>query len=303
MAAAKCIVILSEKSSGSSACQNILTKFAEIKHVAKTRHYENETLYWTKAASMLGLPQRQMIDSEVPIPAAQARAELLQLLQENIPDYAPSCDDRESIFAGWRSLCRQHAPIFLEKSPHHLCQWSALELLHECMQNSADIDFLFIGLVRNPLDTLYSQFQRWRSRPEDLQYQWLAAYRNLLRFKDLVGDRLVIVRYEDMVASIRHLQPVFDFCEVKSSDAERDYFHRKSLLKWQSDARFGFRLDEKVIELAKQFGYLDEELRNHQKRFWPMYRELSRCGYFFAQNTLNMLPDSAAKYLKSLLKK
>lgn len=303
MASTKCIVILSEKSSGSSACQNILAKFADIKHVAKTRHYENETLYWTKAASVLGLPQRDMIDSEVPIPAAQAREELLALLRENIGGYVPPANDREFVIDGWQQLCRHHRPIFLEKSPHHLCQWSALELLHACMQEAEDIDFLIIGLIRNPMDVLYSQFQRWRTRPEELQYQWLAAYQNLLRFKNLAGDRVVLLRYEDMVSSLRYLQPVFDFCQVEAAAADQSYFHRKSLLKWRDDARFGFVLADEVVALAKQFGYREEELRNTGKPLWPLYRETLRAGYRIANGLLKLLPPSAAKRIKAALKR
>ncbi|MGR8935690.1 MAG: sulfotransferase [Gammaproteobacteria bacterium] len=303
MSAAKCIVILSEKSSGSSACQNILAKFADIRHVAKTRHYENETLYWTKAASVLGLPQLDMIDSEVPIDAPQARTELIALLQENLDEYEPPGNDRELICDGWRKLCRQHAPIFLEKSPHHLCQWSALELMHSCMQQIEDIDFLFVGLIRNPMDTLYSQFQRWRTRPEDLQYQWLTAYRNLLCFKQLVGDRLVIVRYEDLVVSLHALQPVFDFCQVAAAEADCHYLHRQSLLKWQTDTRFGFQLDPDIVELAKQYGYPEEHLRNCSRLFWPLYREIRRSAYRIALAMLQGLPPAAVKRIKALLKR
>ncbi len=68
----QCIIILSIKSSGSSACQNLLSKFSQVSYVPKTRHFENETLYWTKAASVLGLPQVDMIDSEVPISKEKA---------------------------------------------------------------------------------------------------------------------------------------------------------------------------------------------------------------------------------------
>ena len=165
----KCIIILSEKSSGSSALQNLLVKFAEIQHVSKTRHFENETLYWTKAASILDKPQLVMVDSEVPIERKKARGELISLLKDNLNDYVPPVDDKELIIEGWRLLCNKYSPIFLEKSPHHLCQWAAIELIIECIRQVTDVDFLLIGLIRNPMDTLYSQFKRWGSRPEEVQ--------------------------------------------------------------------------------------------------------------------------------------
>ena len=109
MANCQSIIILSEKSSGSSACQDLLSEFADIRHVSRTRHFENETLYWTKAASILGRRQRKMVDSEVPIPPERARSDLIELLRDNLDDYQPPDSDEKLIMDGWRRLCRQHA--------------------------------------------------------------------------------------------------------------------------------------------------------------------------------------------------
>jgi hypothetical protein len=118
----KCIIILSERSSGSSALQNYLVKFAGARHAVTRRHFESETLYWTKAASVLGLPQIKMADSRVPFGAKEARHDLLVLLGENVPDFQAPADDFEWIMQGWRQLCWRYAPLFVEKSPHHLCE-------------------------------------------------------------------------------------------------------------------------------------------------------------------------------------
>jgi hypothetical protein len=275
----KCVIILSSKSSGSSACQNLLAKFADLKCVSKTRHFRNETLYWTKAASILGLPQKNMLDSEVPIPREKAKADLVTLLRDNLGTYSPPDDDKELIFEGWKRLCHRYAPIFLEKSPHHLYQWSALELIIECMELLDDVDFFLIGLVRNPMDTLYSAFQRWRTFPEKLQYEWLVAYQNLLRLSEIVGDKLIIVRYEDIVSSLHHLQPVFDFCGVRTDDANHEYLHKKSIQKWKNDKFYGFALSEEVIRLAGSYGYDRDELLSEGSILWPVYRYVSRAFY------------------------
>ena len=275
----KCIIVLSEKSSGSSALQELLASFQNIQHVHKTRHYENETLYWTKAASVLGMWQMDMVDSEVPIAGPKARADLVTLLQENLDDYCPPTDDRELIMGGWARLCETYAPIFLEKSPHHLCQWSALQLIVQCMQELRGVDFLIVGLVRNPMDVIYSQYRRWKSRPEDIQRQWLVAYRNLAALKEQVGDRLTIVRYEDMVVSLGFLQPVFDFCGRSPQDFDQHYFHNKSVAKWKHDALFGFAPSDDLMDLAGRYGYDREQLCNEPTKFWPVIRECSRARY------------------------
>lgn len=279
----KCVIILSEKSSGSSACQNLLAKFANIQHVSKTRHFQNETLYWTKAASILGKPQLNMVDSEIPIKREKARTELISLLKDNLDNYVPPDRDEELITEGWRLLCKKHSPIFLEKSPHHLCQWAAIELIIECTREIKDVDFLLIGLVRNPMDTIYSQYKNWKSSPQKVQEQWRIAYQNLLRLKEIMGSQLVIVRYEDMVSSIDYLEPVFNFCEVTASAADNTYLHQKSLQKWKNDVLFGFSLSDDTIELAEKFGYQRDELTNEAYLLWPVVRKLSRAAYIAAR--------------------
>jgi len=198
------------------------------------------------------------------------------LLKDNLENYSPPHDDQELIISGWKRLCEKYAPIFLEKSPHHLLQWSAIELIIECIEEIDEIDFLLVGLVRNPMDTVYSQFKRWATRPEQLQYQWLVAYQNLLRLKNIMGEKLVIVRYEDMVSSPRYLRPVFDFCDVAVDEVDQNYLHQKSIFKWKGDKFFGFSLSDEVVALAESYGYQKEELTNRDALLWPVCREFTR---------------------------
>ena len=76
----KCIIILSTKSSGSSVLLRLLTQDGYGQHISKTRHGENETLYWVKAAAILGLPQVNMHDSEIPIRSSRAKKTWLSYL-------------------------------------------------------------------------------------------------------------------------------------------------------------------------------------------------------------------------------
>lgn len=275
----KCLIILSYKSSGSSACQNLISGAASVRHVAKTRHDENETLYWTKAASILGLPQQKMLHSLVPLSAAKAKNELISLLQDNLEEYEVPNNNEDFIFGGWQRLCRHYAPVFLEKSPHHLVQWSALELILRCMQYSPEIEFYFIGLIRNPLDTLYSSWKRWQVEPELAQYEWLTAYRNLLEFEKLVKGKIMIIRYEDLVQNPSVLWPVFNFVNAQKSDINGQYLHRKAIAKWRMDRVFGFVLASEVKQLARQFGYSVDELTNQSNPFWPTYRTAEQLYY------------------------
>ncbi len=273
----KCIVVLSSKSAGSSALQNLLTSGGRVRHVGRTRHNENETLYWTKAASVLGMPQVNMADSEVPIRAGRARRELVRLLRDNVPGYTAPRDDRELVFGGWAALCRQYTPVFLEKSPHHLHQRSALSLILECERVLDDVDFAIVGLVRNPMDALYSMWSRRREEPEVHQFEWLEAYRNL-EWLTLERPGLVAtVRYEDMVEDPSVLRPVCEFAGIDVPGG--GYMHGRSIAKWRSDAGYGFVLDPEVASLARRFGYADEQMRNEPSRGWVVRRKLTRWPY------------------------
>jgi len=234
------------------------------------------TLYWTKAASILGLSQINMRDSEVPISKKKARKDLLNLLQDNLADYTPPQNDREMIFEGWKMLCKKYSPIFLEKSPHHLLQWSALELIAEFIKKYPEIDVCIIGLVRNPMDALYSAFNRWGSIPECGQNEWSKAYRNLLQLKELIGEKLVIIRYEDMVSSIDCLKPILKFASKDIAKIDTEYMHSKSLSRWKKDKHYGFNLSREVLELSAIFGYSNSEILNEKSMLWPIYRKIYR---------------------------
>lgn len=278
----KCIILLSEKSSGSSAVQQFLAKYAEIKHISKTRHYQYETLYWTKAASVLELPQLNMIDSEVPISKNKAIADLNDLFTDNISTEAPVNWNKDSILEGWRSICKEFAPIFFEKSPHHLFQKSSLDLISEAITELNDIDFIIIGLIRNPMDTIYSQYLRWKSNPEKIESQWRIAYQNLLAFKAKWKEKVFITRYEDIVQSEESLYPILAFClnkDISEIEIESDYLHSNSVQKWKSDKIFGHLLSKETKDLAKNFGYKDNELQNEPHIFWPIIKVYKRATY------------------------
>ncbi len=258
--ARRCIVILSDKSSGSSALQAYLVRFAGGRHVEKTRHHEHETLYWTKAASLLSLPQERMLDSEVPIAKERARADLFALLHDNLGNVPAAAADRDLVFQGWRALCEHFAPLFVEKSPHHLHQWSALELLLECMDTSPDIAFHAIGIVRNPIDVVYSSWQRWGAAPESNQHEWLRAARNLQKLVGVMGPRLTVVRYEDAIREPARLDFIHVFTGAPRSPESRGFLHADSIQKWRRDTGFRFSLAAPVRSLALAFGYRPEEL-------------------------------------------
>lgn len=275
----KCIILLSTKSSGSSALQRLVCKSPKVSHLPVTRHKQNETLYWVKAASLLEMSQVAMTDSEVPISVETANSDLKNLLESNLDKMPFFKSDSEMIYKGWCLLCEQHGPVLFEKSPHHLHQSSAINLILECVNRYPQIEFLIVGLVRNPMDTIYSRWYLDRTDPEKYQYEWMQAYINLIKLRTQMDGRLSIIRYEDMVTNDTALSDIYNFVDDVESYSRENQLHRKSIAKWKRDNTFGFQLNNEVINIAGQLGYQRHELANDTKSIWPLYKMIATSSH------------------------
>lgn len=269
------VLIMSDKSSGSSILQNELAKHSQVNLAQWTTHKENETLYWCKAAALLGMPQVGMLDSTVlPMTAARARIELTEFLTMNLPGWSVPASDDRMVFEGWARLCERYAPVFLEKSPHHLHSRSALSLIERAPSaTSHEIDIRMIGLIRNPIDTLYSIWQRWRIRPELRQHEWVAAYENLRSLTQRLGGRIIVVRYEDLVTDPSQLVDVCAFLGIDRNQDVGGGIRSDAVSRWHADRTFGFQPDQRVVDLAMSFGYDPEDLSPSRSVLWGMARE------------------------------
>lgn len=245
-------IILSTKSAGSSALQMCLAQNFNFNIVDKTQHHENETLFWAKAASVLGMPQEKMHRSVVPYAKEKGLEELSRFcLQNNINKLQDTNITKEAIFSAYRDLVFQNKPRFVEKSPHHLFNKSNLDLIGEFMeQHRHEIDFKVLGLVRHPLSVIYSGWERWRYNPEQFEQEWFTSNKNLLDYQEKLG--IDVVRYEDLVMENAAFIP-----EKLGLDAQGNQFRfrRSSLDKWKSDSSFGHELSPETKKLAASFGY------------------------------------------------
>ena len=225
-----------------------LLRYEDIHAVKHTRHNERETLYWTKCASLLGHKQKKLIGSEVPIPAKEAGDQLHSLVRKNLSgkiDYTYY----NGIYLGWAGLCLRYAPVFIEKSPHYLANWSNLELIIGAIEMLPKIAHQIIGLVRHPLNTLCSIHRRWKLNLYEYEKQWRRSYNNLLRLKDILPDKVHIIKYEDMCKTANHLKPVIEFAGYKEIK-EASFKEPRKI-----PESFNFKLQESTIKLAEEFGY------------------------------------------------
>jgi hypothetical protein len=284
---ATCVVILSDKSSGSSILQAVLRSHPSINGVEKTPHQEGETLYWNKAAALLGRKQERMFDSTIlPMGATAARQALLRLCSDNLAEFRRPKDDRDLVFGGWRALVLAGRPVFLEKSPHHLHYRSALDLIREAERTSPDITYRYIGLVRDPVDTLHSMWSRWRVPPDRRQKEWVRAYRNLIGFQAESGDGFRLVRYEDLASEpSATLADLFQFIGVEALPSLGANINSASVGVGHRDQDFGFAPIPELVDLAARWGYsLPRNLRAQD----PM-RRLSRRAVYWGRKTRRRL--------------
>lgn len=267
------VLILSDKSSGSSILQRELLKSSVVNAVDWTHHTEHETLYWVKAACLLGFPASSFAGGNQPFSKGQARRLLAELLHRNIPQFSDVDDDQSLITEGWKKLAAQFGPIFLEKSPHHLNQLPALQVMHEVLSRNGDLP-KFVVLVRNPLAVCYSTMKRWRANPIDRQFKWLQSYANLdWLLRRIDGESFIKVRYEDLASNpIEELHRIRQFIGDESAETGTAV-QANARDRWREDADFGMSLHPVVTSAAGQLGYTPRDLTNPNASSSYMFQE------------------------------
>lgn len=268
-----CVFILSEKSSGSSMLFRSLSQFLGIKRYPQSRHFEQETLFWTKAASVLNLPQKDMCASEVPIPTAKARMDLENFLSQNLQQDFSSYSDDALVFEGWYQLIQTFGPVFIEKSPHHLMQESVLALMQQFANRYPQVNVKYIGIIRNPYDTACSQFRRWQIPIEKIESQWQLAYSNLQKLNRQCGANVSILRYEDYLCSPKKLlEQMIEFIGIAHSGSMQKVELIKASKAAKTKSKFGFKLSAQTQDLATSYDYLKNELNPEPSALWPLYK-------------------------------
>lgn len=294
----RCIFILSIRSCGSSLLQRKLSDLLGARVMEKTPHHENETLYWTKAASALGLPQYRLEKSEVPLPRRRALTMLETMVADNAGGSQLRASDEAAIFEAWTAIVDAVPRTFVEKSPHHLSQPEVVALM-ERYADQAPFGVRFIGLVRNPTDTLYSSWRRFGIVPEREEVHWIRSYEELLRLKERRPDQVAIVRYEDLVAGVVEIEKLVGIAEPAAENQLGETIHGKSVGRWRGDRRFGYSPSARALEIGRRFGYSDEEMANPLERPWLATRLTRRSVHAVYYR----LPSTAQRVLGSFVER
>jgi hypothetical protein len=268
------IYILSEKSSGSSFLFRSLKDALSITSYPETQHFESETLFWTKAASLLNKPQLNMLASAVPYDKDKAREDLKFFLDTNLPAPVEFQSDEELVFDGWYELVKNFGPVFIEKSPHHLLQWSALCLMREFEQRFRDkVNCHYICIVRNPKDVFLSQFRRWNVDLKQLENQWLVTYMNWERFQQFAPSNVnqFFIRYEDLVSNRQY--QISKICDAMGLQSQLECGEKvKKSKSFRQRDSFGYKFSPSIIYLSKSMGYTEEDLARSDSKSWLIYK-------------------------------
>ncbi|WP_162126254.1 sulfotransferase family protein [Flavobacterium phycosphaerae] len=250
----KHVILLSCKSSGSTALQNYLKENLGYKTISFTQHQEEETLYWSKVASVLKMPQNKMYRSKVPYTVEKAVKDLNEfflknkLAHINITKETTEKEFQEYYFELIQSL----APKFIEKSPHHLYNESNLVLIKNFVERyKNEVDIRIIGLIRHPQSVLLSGWKRWQFLPSGFQNEWNISYKNLLDWKEKLN--ITFCEYEKLVSN----EITFDQLIGETAPVEKYRFNSKSMNNWMNNKDYGFQLSNEVIATAKRFGYTE----------------------------------------------
>jgi hypothetical protein len=251
--------------------QDELCKHPDIQHVAYSPHTYFETQHWLKAAVLLGMPAETFYGHCVhPDYGSKknARTYLVDCVKRNVPDFqVPTCD-RELVFQGWEALCDRFAkPVFFEKSPHHLAQWAALSLMLQWIQRT-EFRVSLIGLVRNPHAVLASASKLFLTDGERRQFAWADMQRNLLAFRAMLpSESFHLVRYEDILADPgESFKQTHEFLRLPLNDRVGMGVRQGEDNKWKTDDEYSVQLHESVKQVARHFGYTEEDLSNPGKR-------------------------------------
>lgn len=272
------VAILSDKSSGSTFLQRSLARHPDVRLLPHTPHQENETLFWSKATAALGLPQAAMAESRVVPMSLDAGVRGLHRLAADNLGAVPGGPLGESwVFGLWDALATAYGPVLVEKSPHHLHAAATLGLMRRYRESRGAQALQLVGLVRNPMATLYSMWTRWALVPERRQHEWVRAYENLLRLESELDGGLLIVRYEDLVGDLSGevLAGVLTRVGLEPSAiaTTREVSRLDSVQRWQTDMSFGFRPSPAVLALGERLGYPAADMTPRgARRGWGLRR-------------------------------
>lgn len=184
MSEARTTVLLSPKRSGSTAVFRMFQAHPGVGVAHVNPRLDNwEPNFWNFAADAI----------------AGEPARFVARVRESLPFLSGRAPERtQDAFAMWDTVLDRLGPVVFDKTPKYLASTPGLTLLEAYIDSGRDVRL--IGLIRDPFDTIASQFELWHEAaphltPQAREQNWID---NVRRLEALAARRgFPIIRYED----------------------------------------------------------------------------------------------------------
>jgi hypothetical protein len=104
-----------------------------------------------------------------------------------------------------------------------------------------------------------------------------------LRFKELVGERLIIHRYENLVRNESALFKIFTFIGAQPPPVGNTALHVGSIERWRKDRHFAFQLDPAIIKFGESLCYKIDEMQGRKHLAWPLYWRFTKLKFHIGE--------------------
>ena len=144
------IILLCAKRSGSTALFRVFQKHPDVGVCHINQNIENwESNFWNRAAEAIAE------NSEPFISRFEANHPFLKI---------PKRFSEDTVFKLWDSILDELGPIIFDKSPQYLGNRKAFDLIYKYSQLGNDVRLF--AIIRDPRDTITSQYELWNSYVE-----------------------------------------------------------------------------------------------------------------------------------------
>ena len=169
---------------------------------------------------------------------------------------------KKEIFKIYNEIINFFGHTLFDKSPQYLGNDECLNLIKE--YNNIYKNIIFLGLIRNPLDSIISQYQLWKEYDENdslkkREKRWLIKYNHLIKLKKDFSN-LDIIKYEDLVADPENeTKKILDKCGLKFDNDCWQHLKEISIGRYQAFQTIGKHSDwkwsDEFDQHLKDFNY------------------------------------------------
>ena len=200
----KTIILLSSKRSGSTAIFKCFQKHSKVKIPHFDQKIENwEIQFW----SLASLALRGNIDP------FRTRLKLsFPKINFQLDNYL----NDKKIFEIWNNILDECGGTVFDKSPQYLGNIDAFNLLEKYISKGNNVKIF--SLIRDPRDTITSQYELWRDYSENDSLEkrekfWIKQYSHLEELRKKMN--IPLFNYEQIVSNPKkYISQIYKFCEI-----------------------------------------------------------------------------------------